>query len=50
MVEQRKSWSIPVASNQLITVFNGTKQVLTYLPKENTNVLINVEVVEMERD
>ena len=46
MPETRQSWNIPVKSGDLITVYSGTKQILSYMPSANKGVVIGVDVVE----
>ena len=50
MNEEKKSWSIPVKSGDLITVHSGTKQILSYMPTAKAGVVVDVTVTEFNED
>lgn len=47
MTEKRHSISIPVGKSELITVYSGTKQVYSYEPDKNAEIVVDVQINEV---
>jgi len=50
MAESKQSWKINLESSELISVFSGTKQILTHSPDPLRKITIDVTVTESDKE
>ena len=50
MPDKSQSWSVPVGRSELITVYNGTKQILSYQPDHESESIVDVTIVEKSKE